>query len=633
MKKKRLHALKNAGAEASLFRRRAVVGFVLILVCLLALCARFFWLQALHHDEYAARSRQNRVHLQVLPPSRGLIFDRHGVLLADNVPAFRLDVIPEHVKDMGAMLARLRYIVPLSEDELEDFRGRLKQHRPFQKVRLKLQLTEDQIDRFNVNRWQFPGVDVVPYLKRHYPLGPGFAHVLGYVGRINAHELEQVDAKQYKGTDYYGKSGIERYYETRLHGQPGYEVDEVNADQRVVRVLNVHPPTSGESLYLTLDARLQKAAEQSLAGRAGAVVAIDPRNGEVLAMVSQPSFDPNLFVNGISKRDYAALLDDPDKPLLHRALRGGYPPGSTIKPFLGLGGLELGLRTPEDTVYSTGIFHIPGYSRGFRDDQRYGAGTVDLVKAIAKSVNTYFYKLAYDMGIDKFSQWMGRFGFGKPTGIDLLGEGAGVLPSREWKKAHRPHPWFPGETVIAGIGQGYWVVTPLQLAHAVAMLADRGVPYRPHLLLGTQQGVDTPEKNLPAIAPGKGAVKNIKDWRVVVRGMLGAVYGGPGSTARGLGDGFPYLIAGKTGTAERYSRTTNAYADHSDLSALAQRHRALFICFTPAKSPEIAVAVIVAHGAWGGSTAAPIAKAVLDAWLKEHPAPPVTASTDWRWTP
>ncbi|HEX7342543.1 MAG TPA: penicillin-binding protein 2 [Rhodanobacteraceae bacterium] len=625
--KRQRQPVKNPHAESARFRRRAITGFALILVCLLVLAGRFFWLQVLHHDEFAARSRQNRVHVRVLPPPRGMIYDRHGVLLADNVPAFRLDVIPDRVKNMPAMLDRLTRIVPLSKEELADFRRELKQHRPFQKVPLKMQLTEDEIDRFAVDSWQFPGVDVVPYLKRYYPLGAAFAHVVGHVGRISAADLKHVDAQQYEGTNYYGKSGIERYYESLLHGEPGFEVDEVNADQRVVRVLSTHPPTPGKSLYLTLDAHLQKAAEKALAGRAGAVVAIDPRNGQVLAMVSEPSFDPNLFVNGISQADYSALLDDPAKPLMHRALRGGYPPGSTVKPFLGLGGLELGLRTPQDTVDSTGVYHIPGYSRGFRDDQRYGAGRVDLVQAIAKSVNTYFYKLAYDMGIDRLDAWMSQFGFGKPTGIDLDGESSGVLPSEKWKRAHRHQPWYVGETVIAGIGQGYWVVTPLQLAHAVATLADRGVPHRPHLLLATQQGVDGAEKKLPPAKPGKDIVHNISDWKTVLQGMLQVVYGPPGVTARGLGDGFPYLIAGKTGTAERYSRTTKAYTSHDSLNELAKLHHALFICFTPAKSPKIAVAVVVDHGAWGGSTAAPVARAVLDAWLKEHPAPASAAST------
>lgn len=623
----RRQRLKNPHAESALFRFRALTGFGLIVVCLLVLCGRFFWLQILHHDEFATRSRNNRVHVRVLPPPRGLIYDRNGVLLADNVPAFRLDVIPEQVKDMDAMLERLGRVVPLSQGELADFHRHLKQHRVFQKVPLKMQLTEDEIDRFAVNRWRFPGVDVEPYLKRHYPLGAAYAHVLGYVGRINAKEVASVDPRRYEGTNYYGKGGIEGHYESRLHGEPGFEVDEVNADQRVVRVLSVHPPTPGESLYLTLDTHLQEAAERALDGRPGAVVAIDPRNGEVLAMVSQPSFDPNLFINGISQADYSALLNDPDKPLLHRALRGRYPPGSTVKPFLGLGGLELGYRKPSDTTLSTGTFHIPGYSRGFRDDQRYGAGRVNVVQAIAKSVNTYFYKLAYEMGIDKFSDWMGKFGFGRPTGIDLEGEGSGVLPSRDWKRAHRSQPWYPGETVIAGIGQGYWVVTPLQLAHAVAMLADRGVPHRPHLLRATRDGMKGGRTHAEPVKAGASVVHDVKNWEAVREGMLQVVYGGPGSTARGLGKDFPYRIAGKTGTAERYSRTTSAYESHADLEALAQRHRALFVAYTPADDPQIAVAVIVEHGAWGGSTAGPIARAVLDAWLKQHP-PGIDATID-----
>ncbi|HET7267372.1 MAG TPA: penicillin-binding protein 2 [Oleiagrimonas sp.] len=619
--------LKNQRTEMALFRRRAMVGFALIVVCLLVLCARFFWLQVLQHDKFATRSRENRVHVRVLPPPRGLIYGRHGVLLADNVPAFRLGVVPEQVEDMDAMLKRLGQIVPISKDDLKDFHRQLKQHRAFQEVPLKMQLTEDEIDRFAVNSWRFPGVHVVPYLKRYYPHGAMFAHVIGHVGRISDKDLKEVDAKAYEGTQYYGKSGIEHHYETLLHGQPGYEVDEVNAAQRVVRVLSVHPPTPGKSLYLSLDIHLQKAAVKALHGRAGAVVAIDPRNGEVLAMVSQPSFNPNLFVNGISQHDYSALLENPAKPLVHRALRGGYPPGSTVKPFLGLGGLVMGYRTPEDTVMSTGVFHIPGYSRGYRDDQRWGVGKTDLVKAIAKSVNTYFYKLAYDMGIDNLDKWMSQFGFGKPTGIDLDGEGSGVLPSRAWKRAHRTQPWYIGETVIAGIGQGYWVVTPLQLAHAVATLADRGVPHRPHLLTATQQGVDAPVQELPPVKPGNPIVHNIDNWKVVRKGMLNVVYGTLGSTARGIGDGFPYLIAGKTGTAERYSRNTTAYDTGASHSELAQRHRALFICYTPAKNPQIAVAVIVDHGAWGGSTAGPIARAVLDAWAKEHPAPASSPET------
>ncbi len=612
--------IKDEQGEANLFRVRALAGFALIFMALLVLAGRFFWLQVVQHDEYAARSTQNRVRLRSLPPPRGLIYDRNGVLLADNVPAFRLDVVPERVKDMDAMLDQLGMIVPLSQADLKEFRRSLKSHRAFQSIPLKLRLNEDEIDRFAVNRWRFPGVDVVPYLSRHYPQGALFAHVIGHVGRINADEQKNLDPDLYDGTTHIGKTGIERYYEQQLHGQPGYEVVEVNADQRVQRVLQTHPPVPGKSLYLSLDARLQKAAAQAFNGQAGAAIAIDPRNGQVLAMVSEPSFDPNLFVGGISGRDYRALLDDPGKPLLDRATNGGYQPGSTVKPFIGLGGLELGLREPSDTVLSTGVFYIPGQSRGYRDDQRNGAGRVNLMQAIEQSVNTYFYKLAWDMGIDRLSAWMSRFGFGRPTGIDLPGEAAGVLPSREWKRVHRNQPWYLGETLITGIGQAYWVVTPIQLAHALATLAGDGVPHRPHLLLATRSGIDGARVAAPQPPPGKRLPYDAKDWQAVLQGMIAVVYGDKG-TARGLGDGFPYVIAGKTGTAERYSRTSNAYQDRSNLSALAKRHRALFEAFTPAEHPRIAVVVVVDQGAWGGSVAAPIARSILEAWLKDQNAP------------
>src|SRR6185312_12203927 len=475
-------SIKDAQHESASFRRRALVGFGLIVLALVALLGRFAYLQVARYDEFATRAMDNRVKPVVLAPARGLIYDRNGVLLADNVPAFRLEVVPEQVKDMAATLRGLGAVVPLGKDDLDAFRALLKQSRRFDSVPLKMHLTEDEIDRFAVNRWRFPGVDVVPYMIRHYPLGEGFAHVLGYVGRIDADDLKQLDPARYKGTSHIGRIGLERAYEDSLHGKPGYELVEVNADGRTQRVLESHPPTPGNNLYLSIDARLQKATAAAFAGRAGAAVAIDPRNGQVLAMVSVPTFDPNLFVNGISQADYRTLTGDQAKPLFNRALAGSYPPGSTIKPFLALGGLEYGVRTPQDTVLSTGKFCLPGNPRCYRDDHRDGDGTVNMVRAIQLSTNTYFYKLALDLGIDRLSAWMGRFGFGAQTGIDTLGESAGIMPSRAWKAAHDRNPWFPGETIIAGIGQGYWAVTPLQLAHALATLADHGVAHAPRLV-------------------------------------------------------------------------------------------------------------------------------------------------------
>jgi penicillin-binding protein 2 len=602
--------LKESRHEAALFRRRALAGFALIVLCLVVLGVRFAFLQVEHHDEFSARSEANRVLTRPLPPARGLIYDRNGVLLAENVAAFRLEVTPEQVKDMPAMLERLARVVPLGEDDLARFRAQRSGKRAYQSVPLRLRLSEEEIARFSVNRWAFPGVEVVPYLTRAYPLGEEFAHTVGYVGRIDESDLARLDRDAYAGTSHVGKTGVERYYEQRLHGQPGYEQVEVNADHRPLRVLDRVAPRPGQNLHLTIDAHLQEAAEAAFQGRAGAAVAIDPRNGEVLAMVSVPTFDPNLFVNGIASADYAALLDAEGKPLLNRVIRGGYAPGSTMKPFVGLGGLELGLRRPSDTVLSTGEFFIPGQSRAYRDDVRGGQGRVDLVQAIAKSVNTYFYSLALDMGIDRFSDFMGRFGFGSPTGIDLVGEGSGVLPSRDWKRGRFNQAWYPGETVIAGIGQGYWVVTPIQLAHAVATLAARGVPHVPHLLRDVQDGIDGRRIAVEPPPAGPAVIRHPENWQAIQQGMIEVVADG---TARGLNQGFPYVIAGKTGTAERYSRTTEEWTSIG--SSPIERHQVLFECFTPADAPRIAVIVALEAGRSGAHDAAPIARAILDAWL------------------
>ena len=558
-----------------------------------------------------------------------MIYDRNGVLLADNVPAFRLEVVPEQVRNMPALLAKLGQVVPLGQDDLDAFHKQLAQSRRFESVPLKMHLTEDEIDRFAVNRWRFPGVDVVPYLTRRYPFGGLFAHVVGYVGRIDASDMERLDPKRYQGTSHVGRSGLERSYEDVLHGKPGYELLEVNADGRTQRVLETHAPTPGKNLYLSIDVRVQKAAEAAFAGRPGAAVAIDPRNGQVLAMVSVPTFDPNLFVNGISQADYSVLTTDPDKPLYNRALRGVYPPGSTVKPFLALGGLEYGVRRPEDTVLSTGQFCLPGQSRCYRDDTRGGDGTVNMVRAIEKSTNTYFYKLALDLGIDRLSAWMSRFGFGGKTGIDLLGESEGVLPSREWKAAHSKYGWFPGETVIAGIGQGYWAVTPLQLGHAVATLAGHGVPYQPRLVMATKAVGDAQPLPLPNPSSGPSLIRKASDWDVINEGMRAVIVSGTGKLAR-LNDGFPYLISGKSGTAERFSRTSEAYDTNKNTAYLATRHRAWFMGYTPSDDPQIATAVVLEAGAWGGTDAGPIMRKIFDAWLagKGAVAPPDTPLPD-----
>jgi len=606
-----LKPLKDTRHEAFVFRGRAVAGFLIITAALIGLGVRFAYLEIARHDELALRSDSNRIVTRPLAPGRGLIYDRNGILLADNVAAFRLEVTPEQVKDVDATLARLREVVPLTDDDVARFNALRRSKRSYQGIPLRLKLSEEEIARFAVNRWAFPGVDVVPYLTRSYPLGQEFAHVVGYVGRIDENDLTRLDKGQYAGTTHAGKTGIERFYEDKLHGEPGYEQVEVNADHRPMRVLEPRiAPKPGANVYLTIDAHLQEAAEAAFEGRAGAAVAVDPRNGEVLALVSVPSFDPNPFVNGIAGSDYTLLLNDPDKPLLNRVLRGSYTPGSTMKPFMALGGLELGLRKPEDTVLSVGEFHIPGQSRGYRDDKRGGHGRVDMVQAIAQSVNTYFYSLAYDMGIDRLSTFMAKLGFGKPTGIDLVGEGGGVLPSEQWKRGRFNQPFYPGETVIAGIGQGYWVVTPLQLLQAVSIIADEGVPHPLHLLRAVQTAIDSKPERIEPPAAKPSIIKDPAHWSVVQKGMIEVVNTG---TAHGLNAGFPYQIAGKTGTAERFSRTTEEWTSISD--SPIERHQVLFEAFAPADDARIAVIVALEAGRSGAHDAAPIARKILDAWL------------------
>lgn len=610
--------LKDSGREVALFQRRALVGFLVIVVCLGVLASRFVHLQVVRHDEFATRADQNRIKLRPIPPARGLIFDRNGVLLADNTAAFRLEVTPEQVKvkDIDELLDRLREVVPLTDDDIKRYKEQRKGRRGFNSIPLRFRLSEDEVAKFAVNRWRFPGVEVVPYLTRTYPRGAEFGHVVGYVARIDEADLRDLDVTRYAGTTHIGKTGIERYYEKILHGEPGYERVEINADGRALRVLDSTPPKPGKNLYLSIDVRLQEAAEAIFEGKPGSAVAIDPRNGEVLAMVSVPSFDPNLFVNGISHIDYRALISSPMRPLLHRALVGTYKPGSTMKPFMGIAGLEQGVRRLDDTVLSTGEFHIPGQSRGYRDWRRGGHGRVDLVESLAQSVNTYFYSLALDMGIDRMSGYLAKFGFGTRSGIDLAGEGSGILPSKDWKRAMFNKPWFPGETVIAGIGQGYWVVTPVQLANATAILAARGEHHPIHLLRATQAGFSAPIEPAPVAPAEPSFIVNMTNWDRIRDGMVAVVAGPTGTAARAFADA-PYTAAGKTGTAQRFSRTGNEVDTHG-LDA-AQRHQALFVAFAPVDEPQVALALVMEYGASGSLDAAPLGRKILDAWLAPPP--------------
>lgn len=611
--------VRDPRADQQLQQRRALFGFVLVFLALSVLAVRFAYLQIASYGVFHTRSEQNRIKARPIVPARGLIYDRNGRLLADNVPAWRLEAVREEVGDPEAMLQRLREVLPLSDEEAEAFLTASRAKPKFQSTPVKLRLTEAEVARFAVNRHRFPGVEVVPYLNRRYPYGELFAHVIGYVGRLDQNDLATRDASRYAGTTHIGKAGIERFYEDRLHGQVGVEEVEINAEGRTLRTVARTPAHAGQDLFLSIDADLQQAAVAAFQGQHGAAVVVDPRSGEVLALVSLPSYDPNPFVGGIGRAAYQALLDSPGRPLFNRVLQGGYEPGSTIKPFVGLAGLELGLRRPSDTVFSSGAYRLPGQEREYRDWRRGGHGTVDLSAAIAQSVNTYFFQLAVDMGIDRLSAYMAQFGFGKPTGIDLPGEGSGVLPSREWKLANRNQVWFPGETVISGIGQGFWVTTPLQLAQATAMLADGGVRRPLHLLRASQSGFDKAPQEETRIDADAPIVHNLANLDAVTQGMVRVLHGPDGSARKVAQEfQFEYQVAGKTGTAQRVTRRGEASLNVESLP-YDQRHNALFIAFAPADAPRVAVMVVVEHGGSGSSVAAPVALRIVDAWLKRNP--------------
>ena len=607
--RRRPRTLKDSHAEQAQFRRRAWLALAGVALCVVALLVRFAWLQLFLHEEFSTRSERNRVKLRALAPTRGLIFDRNGTLLADNRLSYRLEVVPEQAGDVPALLDRLQGIIELSEEDRERFLNQVRYRRAFQSLPLRFNLSEDEVARLALDRWQLPGVDVVPVPSRHYPHGALLGHVIGYVGRINATEQEALEAHRRGVTSHVGKLGIERQYENRLRGELGSEHVETNAEGRVLQTLDQEPASAGENLYLSIDLALQRAVVDAFAEHRGAAVVLDVHNGEVLALVSEPGYDPNAFVNGISQKDYDALLNAPGRPLFNRALQGGYEPGSTLKPFVALAGLETGLITPQTTVWSTGEFRLPGHQIGFRDYRAGGHGRVDLREALAQSVNTYFYQLGLDLGVDRMSSFLARFGFGQPTGIDLPAEASGILPTREWKQSRFKQPWYPGETIIAAIGQGYNVTTILQLAVATAAIANGGDRLQPQLLRAVQPVLDEPPQLAPHEPAKSVGVTDPSHFTAVIAGMH-AVVQGPTGSARAIGDA-PYQFAGKTGTAQRSSRAREGVVG----SATRLRNQALFVAFAPLEQPQIAVALVVEAGDSGSRTAAPIARQILDAWM------------------
>jgi penicillin-binding protein 2 len=604
--------LKDHEKDARLVRNRVVVGAVAIMLLVCVLIARLYYLQIIQYDYHSTLSENNRVHVQPIPPTRGLIFDRNGVIIADNRPSFSLSMTRERAGNWQEVLDNIVEVLELTPDDRALFEKRMRQgRRPFEPVPILFELNEEQIARVAVNQFRLPGVEVVAQLVRHYPQGAHFAHSVGYVGRINEKELKSLDPVNYSGTHHIGKTGIERFYEADLHGQVGYEEVETNARGRVLRVLKRTDPKPGKDIVLSLDIKLQEAAEAALGGRRGAVVALDPRNGEVLAMVSQPSFDPNLFVTGISFKAYAELRDSIDRPLFNRVLRGLYPPGSTIKPAVAIAGLDSGVVNAGSRVFDPGYYQLPNYDHKYRNWNRSGDGWVDLDTAIMRSNDTYFYDLAHKMGIDRLSIYMNKFGIGQKVALDMFEESAGLMPSREWKRATRRQAWFPGETLILGIGQGYMQATPLQLAQATALIANKGVWNRPHLAK-TIEGLPPVDPN-----PMENIILRDKsDWAKVTHGMEQVMHNARG-TARKAAAGAQYRIAGKSGTAQVVAIKQG---EKYDRNKIQERHRdhALFVAFAPADDPKIVVSVMVENGESGSGVAAPVVRQIMDAWLLDE---------------
>jgi penicillin-binding protein 2 len=609
------HELKNYQNEQHNFKLRlGVLGF-LVLAAFGVLASRFYYLQINRYDYYQTLAENNRISVVPITPNRGLITDKNGVVLAHNFFVYTLEITPSKVDNLDATIAEIAQLVEVSPSDLKRFKKQKAESHTFESIPLRTHLNEIEAAKFAVNRYRFPGVELKSRLFRHYPLGKQGAHMIGYIGRINDKDLgklaEQDALSNYKGTDHIGKSGIEQYYESALHGTTGFQQVEIDADGKAVRVLSSVAPISGSNLVLSADSKLQEIAETAFGERRGALVAIKPSTGEVLAFVSMPTFDSNLFVDGIDVENWKLLNDSLDKPLINRPLRGVYPPGSTFKPFAALAGLENGKRKPPFSISDAGFFTLPNSSHRYRDWKPGGHGNVDMRRAITISCDTFFYGLAMELGIERLAGFVRHFGFGQKSGIDIAGEVGGLLPTPEWKQRRYKQPWYMGETVIAGIGQGYTLVTPMQLAQATAVLANKGVAMRPRLVAAiadAKTGISTPTQ---AVINEKITL-DANNLDIVNLGMVDVTL--PGGTAASVGANAGYSIAAKTGTAQVIGIKQN---EKYNANLINERHRdhALFIAYAPAQDPKIAVAVIVENGGHGGSSAGPIARKVMDYYL------------------
>jgi len=622
--------IKDHNAEHRLFDQRAIAAAVIMLLAIAAVILRLVWLQVLKYDYFLDLSQGNRIKIEPIPPNRGLILDRNGVPMATNAPSYQLELRREQVPDLDGTLANLAAIGLLEADDIPALKKDIRSRRIFDAVPIRLQLNEEELARFAARRHDFPGVDIRPRLTRYYPLGESSVHATGYVGAISEEDKKTLNIDDYAGTNLTGKNGVEKAYERELHGTAGLQQLLVNAQGRSVERIGRSPvdlvrkePIAGNDLFLTIDQRVQQIAEEALRGQRASAVAIDPANGDIIAFVSTPAFDPNLFARGLTRAEYRALIEDPDKPMYDRALRGVYPPGSTIKPLMGLAALQYGVVTPEHTEYCRGLFRLPRVSRPWRDwnYDRGGHGPVNMRKAIATSCDVYFYDMANLMGVDRIHDFLAQFGLGEPTGIDIPGEKSGILPSTQWKKNAFRQPemkiWYPGDTISIGIGQGYMSATPLQLAHFAATIAARGHRFQPRLVKAIRN-VQTGEirelkpKVLPTVKESEPEA-----WDVAIGGMID-VANAPYGTARGATANAPYLIAGKSGTAQVFKAAANERMRKAKELQEHLRDHALFIAFAPADAPlpKLAVAIVVENAPSGGSAfAAPIARRILDAYL------------------
>ncbi|EHH0711942.1 penicillin-binding protein 2 [Vibrio vulnificus] len=617
MMRKRRTTIRDYQAEARLFANRALVAFFGIVALMGVLVTNLYNIQVNQYQDYKTRSNDNRIKVVPIAPNRGLIYDRNGVLLAENRPVFDLEITPEKVKNMDATIAQLQTLFEITPEQIERFHRERKRTRRFKSVPILNQLTEKQVAVFSVNQYRFPGVEVSGTLKRYYPYGEILTHVIGYVSRINDRDMQRLSDEgkeaNYQATRDIGKLGIEKFYEDMLHGTAGYQEVEVNSRGRVIRTLKFVPPVPGKDIVLNIDIKLQTYVHQLLDGRRGSAIVLDPKDNGILAMVSSPSYDPNAFVHGISGKGYSDLLNDKNRPLVNRSTLGIYPPASTVKPFIAVSALQEGVVTPNTTRNDPGYWRIPNSdTRPFRDWLRWGHGRVNLVQSIEESVDTFFYQIAYDMGIDRLSNWMSMFGFGDYTGIDIFEESKANMPTRDWKMSRHKIPWYKGDTIPVGIGQGYWTATPMQLAKATSVLVNEGNVTAPHLLRATIENGEAFDSRVLSDYVTYPPIQNVPDryWNLAKEGMRLVNHGKKG-TARRSFTGMSYMTAGKSGTAQVFGLAEDQEYNADELAEHLRDH-ALFTGFAPFDDPKIIVTIVLENAGGGSSNGAPVARRIFD---------------------